>query len=111
MTKKLSDLSQQDKQRRVKREDITRTKQTTAELSALKKRKVDLTDPDASEIVDWDEATRGAFYRPFKQQLTLRLDKDVLAWFKVQPGKYQSLINQVCRDYMNKHKKLKTNDE
>jgi hypothetical protein len=27
-------------------------------------------------------AKRGLFYRPVKQQLTLRLDADVVAWFK-----------------------------
>ncbi|WP_423062695.1 BrnA antitoxin family protein [Candidiatus Paracoxiella cheracis] len=91
----------------MKKEDIIHTKKTVDELNALKKRSVDLTDPDAPEITEWDELARGKFYRPCKQQLTLRLDKDVLSWFKSQPGKYQTLINQVCRDYMNKHKKRK----
>ncbi len=37
---------------------------------------------DVSEIRAWMVAERGEFYRPVKEQITLRLDKDVLAWFK-----------------------------
>jgi uncharacterized protein (DUF4415 family) len=33
-------------------------------------------------MADWSGAKRGLFYRPVKQQLTLRLDADVVAWFK-----------------------------
>lgn len=78
-----------------------------AELEVLKNipdREIDLTDPDAPEITDWSTAVRGKFYRPIKQQVTLRLDSDVLDWFKHQANKYQTLINQVCREYMEKHK-------
>jgi len=34
------------------------------------------------EVRDWSGAERGRFYRPVKQQITLRLDADVVAWFK-----------------------------
>jgi len=34
------------------------------------------------EVRDWSGARRGLLYRPVKQQLTLRLDADVVAWFK-----------------------------
>ena len=30
---------------------------------------------DAPEILDWSDARRGVFYRPVKQQITLRLDR------------------------------------
>jgi uncharacterized protein (DUF4415 family) len=45
------------------------------------------------EITDWTGAERGRFYRPIKQQVTLRMDADILAWFRAQGGKYQSQIN------------------
>jgi uncharacterized protein (DUF4415 family) len=35
--------------------------------------------------------------------ISLRLDPDVLAWFKGKKGRYQTLINQVLRQYMNTH--------
>ena len=47
-------------------------------LEALPDDQIDTT--DASEILDWSDARRGVFYRPVKQQVTLRLDADVLAW-------------------------------
>ena len=73
------------------------------ELHQLKRRKIDLSDPDAPEILDWRKAVRAKFYRPVKSQVTIRMDADVLDWFKHHAAKYQTLINQVCREYMNQH--------
>ena len=43
-----------------------------------------------------------------KEQITLRLDKDVLAWFRTSKGKgYQTLINAVLRSYYE-HERLHT---
>ena len=42
----------------------------------------------------------GAFYRPRKKQISIRIDVDVLTWFQAQPEKYQKLINQACRLFM-----------
>ena len=58
---------------------------------------------DAPELLDWSGARRGAFYRPVKQQLTLRLDADVVAWFKGQTSSnegYQTRINRALREYV-----------
>ena len=52
---------------------------------------------------DWGNAKRGLFYRPVKQQLTLRLDADVVAWFKArgkQGDGYQTRINRALREYV-----------
>ncbi|EKD92406.1 MAG: hypothetical protein ACD_29C00023G0002 [uncultured bacterium] len=38
-----------------------------------------------------------------KKPISLRVDNDVLEWFKHQKGRYQKLINQVLRQYMNAH--------
>ncbi len=43
----------------------------------------------------------GRFYRPVKQQISLRVDADVLAWFRSQGGKYQTYMNQVLRREMH----------
>lgn len=80
------------------------TEEMKKELKKLKRRLVDLSDDDAPEIKNWDEAAIGKFYRPIKRQVTIRLDADVLAWFKEQPNRYQTLINLACRDYMLRHK-------
>ncbi len=39
-----------------------------------------------------------------KAQLTLRLDRDVLDWFRLQGQGYQTQINALLRAYMNAHK-------
>ena len=41
---------------------------------------------------------------PRKQQLTIRLDTDVLAWLKSQGKGYQSRINAVLRAYYEAHR-------
>lgn len=41
---------------------------------------------------------------PRKQQLTIRLDTDVLAWLKGQGKGYQSRINAVLRAYYEAHR-------
>ncbi len=61
---------------------------------------------DMPEVTDWSDARRRLFYRPLKKQLTLRLDADVVAWFKARSAggdKYQTRINQVLRDYVETH--------
>ena len=58
---------------------------------------------DIPEVRDWSGARRGLFFRPVKQQLTLRIDADVIAWFKrhTPPGEgYQTRINRALREYM-----------
>jgi uncharacterized protein (DUF4415 family) len=78
-----------------------------AELNALAALPDDDIDTsDAPELLDWSGAKRGLFYRPVKQQLTLRLDADVVAWFKKQTrsGKgYQTHINRALREYVQGH--------
>lgn len=58
---------------------------------------------DAPELSDWSEAKRGIFYRPVKQQITLRLDADIIAWFKATTSRgrgYQTQINRALREYV-----------
>jgi uncharacterized protein (DUF4415 family) len=42
----------------------------------------------------------GRLYKPIKQPVTLRLDADVLAWFKKQGRGYQTRINGALRKVM-----------
>ena len=41
-----------------------------------------------------------SLYRPLKSPVTLRLDADVLAWFKKDGRRYQTRINQALRRVM-----------
>jgi len=81
---------------------LTREQQAELKsLAALPDGAIDTS--DAPELLDWSGARRGAFYRPVKQQLTLRLDADVVAWFKSQTRSgegYQTRINRALREYV-----------
>ena len=85
------------------------TKNQKAELKALAALPDDQIDTsDIPEVLDWADAKRGLFYRPVKQQLTLRLDVDVVTWFKRRvPGGqgYQTEINRALREYVQQNAK------
>ena len=72
--------------KRLTREQLAELKS----LAALPDTAIDTS--DAPELLDWSGAKRGLFYRPVKQQLTLRLDADVVAWFK-QPHDTQRRLS------------------
>ena len=66
----------------------------------------DIDTDDIPEVRDWTGAKRGTFYRPIKQQITLRLDADIINWFKqnAPDGRgYQTDINRVLRAYVDRH--------
>lgn len=71
-----------------------------AALAAKAENEIDLTDVPATSAKDWKGAARGQFYRPLKQQLTVRIDADVLAWLKAQGKGYQSRLNEILRAAM-----------
>lgn len=78
-----------------------------AEIEALAALPDDQIDTrDMPEVRDWSGARRGLFFRPIKQQLTLRIDADVIAWFKRHTPNgegYQTCINRVLREYVEQH--------
>ena len=51
------------------------------------------------------QADIGTLYKPIKRPVTLRLDADVLAWFKVDGRGYQTRINKALRKLMTDQKK------
>ena len=72
-------------------------------LEVLPDDEIDTT--DAPEILDWSDARRGVFYRPVKRQITLRLDADIIAWFKAHArgGRgYQTDINGALREHVRR---------
>jgi uncharacterized protein (DUF4415 family) len=80
---------------------------TKKQMDALRKLKDD--EIDHSEIpsqtnVKW---TRPGALVPSenKQQITLRLDADVVSFFKKTGKRYQSRINAALREYLNAQKK------
>lgn len=78
-----------------------------ARLEALRDEDIDLS--DIPEITDeqWATAFRPGLARPIKMPVTIRLDADVVGWFKEQSGDkpYQTEINRVLRQYVAKAEK------
>ena len=83
------------------------TKLQTDELAALAALPEEQINTAAlPEQRDWSGARRGAFFRPVKKQLTLRLDADLIDWFKNHAPNgegYQTSINSALRTYVAQH--------
>ena len=84
------------------------TRSQATELQALAELPDDRIDTDdVPEMLDWSDAGRGLFHWPVKRRVTLRLDADVLAWFKRHtPGGrgYQTAIDRALRDHVRRHR-------
>jgi uncharacterized protein (DUF4415 family) len=71
------------------------------ELAAMPDEDIDTQDIPEAPADAWKHARRPDFYRPLKKTVTLRLDMDVLAWFKDRTERgYQTEMNRVLRKYM-----------
>jgi uncharacterized protein (DUF4415 family) len=80
---------------------------TDEQMQALR----DLRDEDI-DLSDIPEQTGGGWRRVSelvpaenKQQITLRLDADVIDFFRATGRRYQSRINAALREYVNANKK------
>lgn len=62
------------------------------------------------EEYDFNNAKRNPYIKKEKQQITINLDRDVIAYFKVQSGisgiPYQTLINLYLSDCVSKKRTL-----
>jgi uncharacterized protein (DUF4415 family) len=75
-------------------------------VDALRDEDIDLSDiPEVTpEMFARAIARRGLKPIPRKQQVTLRLDADVLDWFRAQGRGYQTQINALLRAYVEAHR-------
>jgi uncharacterized protein (DUF4415 family) len=79
-----------------------------AELEALIRMRDDQIDTsDIPEVSDWSGAVVGKFYRPIEDPVTLRIDRDVLAWLKSAGPRYQTRINALLRTAMSAERRRK----
>jgi uncharacterized protein (DUF4415 family) len=61
-------------------------------------------DPEAFEPgVDWIRKAAVPHPAEAKERITMRLDADMLAWFRQQGRGYQTRINAVLRAYVEAH--------
>ena len=75
-------------------------------LAALPEEQIDTS--EMPEVVDWSGARRGVLYRPVKRQITLRIDADVIEWFRSRTREgegYQTGINRALREHIARHRR------
>lgn len=91
----------------MKESDISNKSQTDLKrLDAMEDKDIDLSEcPEITpEMFAKGVVRRGLKPTPNKVQLTLRVDSDVLEWFKAQGSGYQTQMNALLRAYMEAHK-------
>ncbi|MBX9631231.1 MAG: BrnA antitoxin family protein [Burkholderiales bacterium] len=86
------------------------SKSSFSKASKTDWKRVDALPDSAIDLSDNPEVTpemfakafvrRGLAASPTKEQVTLRLDAEVLAWFRAQGKGYQTQINRLLRAYM-----------
>jgi uncharacterized protein (DUF4415 family) len=89
-------------------------KNTISKKSGTDFKRLDAMTDDDIDLSDIPEVTPEMFakgvvrrgLKPIvKRQLTLRLDSDVIDWFRSQGGGYQTRMNALLRAYMEEHKR------
>ena len=75
------------------------TKKRLEKLKNMKDEDIDYSDIPATDEEFWKDAE--IFHPRKKQQLSIRLDPEVLDWFKSQGRGYQTKINEVLKSYVN----------
>ncbi len=89
------------------------SKVSTSKQSLTDWKRLDALQDEDIELSEVPEITPEMFARavvrrglqppPPKQQITIRLDYDVLKWFRAQGEGYQTRINALLRAYMEAH--------
>jgi len=78
-------------------------KRDVAAIAAKPDAQIDFS--DMPEVVDWNDAEIGKFYRPAKRPVTIRLDEDVIQWLKNFGSGYQTRTNYLLRHAMDSAKR------
>jgi len=81
------------------------SKSNWARLDAMRDEDIDYSDIPELGSDFWDRA-KVVDHGP-KKPITIRVDQDVLVWFKSCGGRYQVLMNQVLRQYMENREKAR----
>ena len=89
-----------------KKPTSTKSQTDLARLDKMKDEDIDLSDaPEITPEMFAKAIVRRGLKPRTKTQLTLRVDTDVLEWYKKQGRGYQTRINQLLRAYMQEHQR------
>jgi uncharacterized protein (DUF4415 family) len=69
-------------------------------------RRQDSRDPENPTLppAAWQNAVIGKYYRPLKTAVSVRVDRDVLAWLKAQGSGHLARINAILRERMEQER-------
>jgi uncharacterized protein (DUF4415 family) len=84
---------------------LTKSQTDWERLGTMTDEEIDFSDVEEITPEQFAQAVvrRGLKAAPKKQQITLRVDSDVIKWFKSRGRGYQTKINALLRAYMNAH--------
>lgn len=89
-----------------KKSTSTKSKTDFARLDKMKDEDIDYSDaPEITPEMFAKAIVRRGLKPRTKTQLTLRVDSDVLEWYKKQGRGYQTRINMLLRAYMQEHQR------
>ena|SRR5437764_6850100 len=97
-----SDMKKSDRKNTSSRALTAAQRGKLAALASMPDDEIDYSDIPPLTEKFWENAVRNPFYRPVKQQLTVRLDADVIAWLRQQGTGYQTKLNALLRSAMLK---------
>ncbi len=83
--------------------DIKETPAMRRHLQKLASRpdsEIDLTEMPEITADFFKGAIKNPYYRPLKEQVTVRLDSDIIAWLKKKGAGYQTRMNALLRAAM-----------
>ena len=104
MAKKKSASSRQEKRTQASELFTTRIsekqRRELQRLARMPDSRIDYSDTPEIAQASPPSMEIGRFYRPIKQPVSLRVDADVLAWFRARGKKYQTYMNEVLRREM-----------
>ena len=87
-----------------------RGKTDWSRVDALSDRKIEnaiRSDPDAAPLLDRKWFAKATLVMPEpKVPISLRIDREVVDWFKSHGARYQSRVNAVLKAYIQAHRKV-----
>lgn len=88
-----------------KRSSSKKSKTDWKRVDAMRDEDIDFSDNPEATVEDFARGIVHLGFKPLppKEQITLRLDADVLEWFRERGAGYQTQINALLRAYMNEH--------
>jgi uncharacterized protein (DUF4415 family) len=77
-----------------------RLQKELAAFANLQEGNIDTSDIPEITDAEWSNRKIGPIYRPIKKSISLRLDVDILEWFRAKGQGYQTAMNRVLREYV-----------